>query len=303
MSGRRGIAQLLVLWTLLLLGTLAAGFALSMRSEAQAARNGIDGLRAYYQARTGVSRAIMLLSTFPASNLVWTRIEEEEEDAAYLVEIAGEGGKIDINAVSEEDLFYILRKGGLSDAEAERVRDAILDWIDADDDPRPFGSESAEYARMREPLFPRNGKLASVEELRYIAGITQEFYGRFLSRVFTVHGNASHVNVSEASGIVLGSMPGVSPEAVAEILEKRKEGFPSSPKDLADMATRGLLTQKGLSALSSEATSRVYEITSTGRAGRGVIHVVKCLVTVGGHGIDSVRILRWVDLAARGEEY
>ena len=306
MNGRRGIAQLLVLWALLLLGTLAAGFALSMRAEAQAARNGIDGLRAYYQARSGVSRAMMLLSTLPAESLSrGIRIEGEEEDAAYLVEIVGEGGKININSVQEDDLLEILERGGLQDEKAESVRDAILDWRDGDDDPRPFGAESAEYARLREPLVPRNGNLASVEELRYVIGVTQEFYGRFLSRVFTVYGSASRmeVNVSEASGIVLGSLPGVSPEAVEEIQAKQSEGVKFSSAVLADMASRGLLTQKGLSALSIRAFSQVYEITSTGQAGRGALHTVRCLASVEGRGRKSVKILRWVDLAARGEEY
>ena len=130
----RGIAQILVLWALLLLGTLAAGFALSMRTEAQAARNGVDDLRAYYQARTGVSRAIMLLSTFPADNVVRMRIEGGEGDCSYRVRVAGEGGKVDINFVAGDDLLEILRKGGLPDGDAESVRDAILDWKDADDD-------------------------------------------------------------------------------------------------------------------------------------------------------------------------
>lgn len=302
MNGRRGIAQLIVLWTLLLLGTLATGFALSMRAEAHAARNGIDSLRAYYQARTGISMAITLLSTLPAEELAGVLIEGEEEDASYYVKISGEGGKININTVSEDNLLEILMRGGLLAAEAESLRDAIFDWKDADDDPRPFGAESVEYAQMREPLFPRNENLASIEELRNVRGVTQELYDRFLSRVFTVHGSGAKVNASEASVIVLNSLPGVSSEAVAEILEKQKEGSKITLADLAGMEVRGLLTQKGLLMFSSGTSSQVYEVISTGRAGeRGVIHTVRCLVSVSGRGKDgkSARILRWVDLFIR----
>ena len=304
MSGRRGLAQILVLWALVLLGTLAGGFALSMRIEAQAARNEIDGLRAYYQARTGISIATMLVSSFPDGGMAGVNIEGGEEDAAYRVKIMGEGGKIDINLVTEDDLFEILLKGGLSGRDAESLRDAIFDWKDQDDDPRPYGAEAADYARLREPLIPRNGKFTSVEELRYVMGVTQELYDRFLSRVFTVHSNTSRVNVSEASRIVLASLPGVSPEAVEEILAIREEKETVSLSDLSNLASRNLLTQKGHYMLANKTASKVYEITSTGMAGR-VVHSVRCMVTVGGGGLGkkSAKMLRWVDLAAAyGEE-
>ncbi len=300
MKGDRGIAQLLVLWALLLLGTLAAGFSLSMRTEAQAARNGVDDVRAYYQARTGVSRAIMLLSTLPADNVARMAIEGENNDASYRVRVAGESGKVDINFVSEDDLLEILKKGGLPAEEAESLRDAILDWKDADDDPRPRGAEFPEYATLREPLRPRNGNLRSIGELRYVKGVTQEFYDRFLSRVFTAHGDFPQVNVLHAQEMVLRSLPGVSDEAVAEILAKRGEDLPIAPADLAEMAGRGLLTQKGLSMILGSRASRIYEITSTGRA-EGVFRTVRCLVEASGTGAGKVRIIGWLDLAPREE--
>ena len=70
MKGNRGVALLLVLWSLVLLGTLALAFSWSMRTEALAARNGIDEARAYFQARTGVNRAVMLLATLPPDNVL-----------------------------------------------------------------------------------------------------------------------------------------------------------------------------------------------------------------------------------------
>jgi general secretion pathway protein K len=302
MMGNRGIAQLLVLWALILLGTLAAGFSLSMRTEAQAARNALDDARAYYQARTGVSRTVMLLSTLPPDNVARMAIEGEDGDASYRVRIASESGKVDINSVSEEDLLGILKKGGLPDEEAEGVRDAILDWKDADDDPRPRGAEFPDYARLPEPLRPRNGNLRGVGELRYVMGVAPEYYDRFLSRVFTAHGNFPQVNAKYAPEIVLSSLPGVSKEAVAEILAKRAADLPVLPADLAEMAGRGLLTPKGLSLVSGGRVSRIYEIIARGRAGAAVFHTIRCLVEVSGTGGDRVKIIGWLDLAQREGE-
>ncbi|TFH29496.1 MAG: hypothetical protein E4G97_07135, partial [Deltaproteobacteria bacterium] len=137
----RGIALLLVLWALVLLGTLALGFSWSMRTEAMAARNGVDETRAYFQARTGVNRAVVLLASLSVDNVLAASITGEDGDASYAVRIESESGKMDVNLVGEEDLLEILKKGGLPEEEAEGVRDAILDWRDDDDNPRPRGAE------------------------------------------------------------------------------------------------------------------------------------------------------------------
>jgi general secretion pathway protein K len=297
MKGRRGLASVFVLWALLLLGTLALAFSLSMRTEAQAARNSVDDARAYYQARTGVARAIMLLSTVPPDNVIRTEIAGEDGDASYRVEVGCESGKVDVNFVSAENLLEILKKGGLPADDAEALRDAIEDWRDKDDDPRPRGAEYSDYARLKEPLQPRNANFRSVDELRYVRGVSAELHGRFLSRVFTTYSSSPQVNLLYAPKIVLDALPGVSPEAVAEILARRGGDPPLSPADLAAMEGKGMLTPRALAMISGRPLSRVYAITATGRAGPGVVHTVQCLAEVAGAGKNKVKILRWLDLA------
>ncbi len=301
MRGNRGVALILVLWALVLLGTLALGFSWSMRTEALAARNGIDEARAYFQARTGVNRAVMLLATLPPDNVLAAAIAGEDGDAAYEVRVESESGKLDVNAVGEEVLLEILKKGGLPEEEAESLRDAILDWRDEDDVVRPRGAERTEYAEMPEPVTPRNGKIRSVEELRYVKGVTPEFLRAFLSRVFTAHGNSPKVNFLRAPEVVLRSLPGVSVEAAERIVAGRVEEPPISAVDIAKMVGEGLLTAQGLALISGPTSSNVYSITATGRAGGDVIHVVRCLVEVSGSGGKNVKILGWMDKAPREE--
>ena len=121
MRGARGIAQLVVLWALLLLGMMAMSFSFAMRTEALAARNGVDAARAYYQARTGIHRAISLLSVSAADNVLREPFAGEDEDASYETRVTAEGGKIDINYVSETVLKEVLKNGGLSAEDAESV--------------------------------------------------------------------------------------------------------------------------------------------------------------------------------------
>jgi general secretion pathway protein K len=301
MKGNRGVALLLVLWALVLLGTLALGFSWSMRTEAMAARNGIDDARAYFQSRTGVSRAVALLASRPADNVLSATIAGEDGDESYDVRVEGESGKVDVNLVDDEVLLEILKRGGLPGEEAESVRDAILDWRDDDDVARPRGAERTEYGNMPETIVPRNGKLLGVQELSLVKGVTKEFYEVFLSRVFTTHGNSAQVNGLLAPEIVLRSLPGVSPEAVDRILEGRREEPPIAAGDLAAMEGEGLLTAQGLALLSGGASSNVFTITSTGRAGGDVIRVVRCLVEVSGSGGKRGKILEWMDKASRRE--
>ena len=301
MTGNRGVALLLVLWALVLLGTLALGFSWSMRTEAMAARNGIDETRAYFQARTGVNRAIVLLASLPADNVLAGAIKGEDDDASYEVRVESESGKVDVNLVGEEALLEILKKGGLPEEEAESVRDAILDWRDGDDVARPRGAERAEYAQMPEPVVPRNGKIRGIGELLYVKGVTKEFFEAFLSRVFTTHGNSAQVNLLRAPEIVLRSLPGVSAEAADRIVAGRRGESGISAVDLAAMVGEGLLTAQGLALLSGGSSSNVYTITATGKAGGDVTRVVRCLVGVSGSGGKGVKMLGWLDKAPRGE--
>ena len=56
----------------------------------------------------------------------------------------------------------------------EDVADAILDWLDADDEPREFGAEVDYYSMLPTPYMPTNGPLQSVEELLLVRGVTPE---------------------------------------------------------------------------------------------------------------------------------
>lgn len=301
MKGTGGVALLLVLWALVLLGTLALGFSWSMRTEALAARNGIDEARAYFQARTGVSRAVALLRSLPPDNVLAATIAAEDGDASYDVRVESESGKVDINLVADDVLLEMLRKGGVPDDETESVRDAVLDWRDEDDVARPRGAEASDYAQLPEPSSPRNGKILSFDELRFVKGVTPELFDRFLSRVFTVHGNSQRVNFLLAPEIVLRSLPGITPGAAAQIVARRAEDPPPSTAELLEIAGDGITPSVRFMVLSGGPSSNVYTITATGRAGNDVTRAVRCLVEVSGSGGKGVKMLGWRDKVSREE--
>jgi general secretion pathway protein K len=293
--GRDGIASLLVLWAMLLLGTLALSFSLAMRTEAQAARNGLDALRAYYQARSGVSRAVALLSALPPDNVLAMAIEAADGDAGYTVQVIPEGGKVDINAVPEAALKEILKKGGLDAERAEALGDAILDWRDPDDDRRPQGAEAADYAGLPEPLRPRNGKLATVEELQYVKGMDARFYDRFVSKVFTARNVGLAVDINTARVEVLRALPGISPEVAQAVLDRRKASrFGSSAEAFRFLLDAGVPSIDSM-RFSTQDTSHAFTVVSVGKAAGNASRTVSCLVEIGGIGENPVRMVSWKD--------
>jgi hypothetical protein len=76
-----------------------------------------------------------------------------------------ESSKFNIN--SENNSIFIL----VIDDMAFGVLDAILDWIDTDDEPRLLGVERDYYLSLETAYEPRNGLLRSIAELELIAGV------------------------------------------------------------------------------------------------------------------------------------
>ena len=68
---------------------------------------------------------------------------------------------------------------------SEQIADAILDWLDSDDQTREFGAEESYYLNLPSAYKPRNGPLTSLDELLQVQGVTPELlYGLDANRNF-----------------------------------------------------------------------------------------------------------------------
>ena len=91
----------------------------------------------------------------------------------------------------------------------EEIADAILDWMDTDDEPREFGAELEYYGSLATPYAPRNGPLQTVEELLLVRGISpQLLFGADANR----NGMADPHETSLLGGAtgMAGNMPGMA---------------------------------------------------------------------------------------------
>ena len=110
--------------------------------------------------------------------------------------------KIWLNLLSSEEFE-------LTEEEAENIIEAIVDWIDEDDDVFGFGgAESSYYQSLENPYSPRNGPMEFVEELLLIKGVTNElFYGTEevagLVDLVTPWGRDGKININTADPLLL----------------------------------------------------------------------------------------------------
>jgi DNA uptake protein ComE-like DNA-binding protein len=86
----------------------------------------------------------------------------------------------------------------------EQTADAVLDWIDADSEPRAQGAENEYYAGLPQPYAVRNKLPESLTELLLVKGVTRELlFGadRNYNRVVEPDELASEPQSSKASGL------------------------------------------------------------------------------------------------------
>ncbi len=87
------------------------------------------------------------------------------EDSRLRFGVTDTSSRLNLNTVSEASLL------ALPDMTPELV-DALLDYRDADDEPRPQGAEQEYYRELERPYWIKNGPFTTVEELLLVRGFT-----------------------------------------------------------------------------------------------------------------------------------
>jgi general secretion pathway protein K len=129
--------------------------------------------------------------------------------------------KIWINLLSAEEFE-------LGEEEAKGIVEAVVDWIDENDDALGFGgAESSYYQGLETPYAPRNGPMEFVEELLLVRGITPElYYGTAeipgLATLVTPYARDGKININTADPLVLGALSEqIEPDMVDGMLTYR----------------------------------------------------------------------------------
>ncbi|HPO92373.1 MAG TPA: type II secretion system protein GspK, partial [Phycisphaerales bacterium] len=178
----------MVLWAVVLVAIVLGAIQVYALRQSVDARRQVARVRALWAARAGVEAQVAALTAATLSpdaqspltvqsdleaaasgELQLARYDiQHEVPTGRLPGPADAHAKININTATREDLLL------LPDMD-ESIADAILDWIDRDDDTREFGAESGQYLGMRYPYLPRNAPFRSIQELELVVGVRPEF--------------------------------------------------------------------------------------------------------------------------------
>jgi type II secretory pathway component PulK len=144
------------------------------------------------------------------------------------IQVTPAGTRLDINSTSEDGLRALLDESGTSAAGADSLVDALIDWRDPDNEPRPLGAETAWYESKHRPA-PRNGPFASSLELRLVRGAEK------VAGLDTLVGvERERIWLDRAPLAVVATLPGMTTEALGKLEERRNAGRPIG--DLAAIA-------------------------------------------------------------------
>ena len=184
---RRGSALLTVLWLSAALAAIAFSLANTVLGETDRTSTEVDGLRCYYLAAgaihrayhrgtLGVHRAARKCAAFrraPTSSII------SFPSGNVHVEIIPETAKLDVNAVSVQDLFRLGVALGIEPERAQEIAAAIDDWR------RPAPASGSPFDGYYLSLIPSfrasHASIQEIEELLRVRGVTPDiFYGTYV---------------------------------------------------------------------------------------------------------------------------
>ncbi len=295
----RGVALISAMLVVTLTAVIAVGMATRQQIDIRRTANVLDADRSYQVALGVESWAVGLLGR----DLEDGKIDHLEEDwAKALPTTEVDGGKV---AGSIEDLQgrfnlnNLLDEKGVSSIDMQRLQrllknldiepglvQAILDWIDADVEPRfPNGAEEDSYLRQAPPYRNANAPFASISELRLVRGMEGEEYQR-LAPFITALPERTDININTAPAAVLMALADNLTQTDAEaLLESREE---EAFRDIDSLMKHNSLAGLKASPEGLGVTSRYFRVYGQAQQGRGRTQLASMLYRPKGKRIRVV---------------
>lgn len=199
--GQSGFALILVLWVLMIIGLLAAGYAHHTKTRVTDVRSHQTVVDLQWRSYAGLALAIAEIERVKATGAASPdQYACSFGDADVVAIIEDEQGKIDLNEVSPETVSALLVEMGTDKDDARQLALRLADYLDPDDFSRSSGNEATDFLQ-RGLAPPRNGRLISLRDLAGIPGWRQ-ISMQEISQHATVHSGRRQVDPASASDTV-----------------------------------------------------------------------------------------------------
>lgn len=257
----RGVVLFTVLIATAILATLVVDLIYFTQIDSEISANTRDDIKARYIAKSGVNvvagamKATVLEDLKEVSSLLTNQGEESDEiwsirvpvlpigDGNVSLTVVDERSKINLNALVNQSSNIVDKQVETELSELFRVLDvdtrksdlfiaSLINWLDhpiegGQNDQESSGAGADYYLGLENPYNIKNGPLDSVEEIRMIRGMDEEFFGKIKNYV-TAYPADKKVNFSTASkSVMIATLKGAAVSAI-----ERQES--SSPKELKD---------------------------------------------------------------------
>jgi general secretion pathway protein K len=211
---------MLVLWIVIVLGAIAVGVVSASRSSVDVVTTVRARAVARYAAESGVIAATARLQqllrqadTVEQQARLFQRLDQELAElrerrigqAWFQVAMLDLNSRIDLN-VSDERVLRSFFEGLFGERRGSELLDALQDWKDQNDSPRPQGAEAAEYLAAGSVFVPPNRPLQRLDELTRIKGFTDSI-ADVLAPLVTIRSNG-RVNINTAPEPVVVAVTG-----------------------------------------------------------------------------------------------
>ena len=252
MKPRGGFVLIAALWIVVAVTAIELHIATQTRADRLAVANSLESSRALAAAEAGVELARSRLhgnlreSALPAGAAVLeflgARSARSEVAAASLhigsarfaFRLRDTGESLNLNHADEEQLRRFLQGLRIDWGLADRIAQATIDWRDPDSAHRPRGAERDAYLRLGALALPANEPFGDVAEFRHIMGVTPEIYE--LARPYLTVDGPGLIDINTAPEPVLLSLPGITREAAAVLIERQSAGYPvRTVQELSDL--------------------------------------------------------------------
>ncbi|MFT5700787.1 MAG: general secretion pathway protein K [Desulforhopalus sp.] len=256
----RGMALLITIMTLSLLTAVTIQFHKETWHKLIVSDNFKRGVQLKSITDSGLSIALAALQNDLGENASdslldsWALLDQENLDLLFpagglQLIVRDLSGRLQINSIVEQKksgskaknsgtsddlrtiLFNVLMSEDFpvdDETEAGEMVDALVDWIDEDDNESDHGAETSYYQSLDEPYSARNGPVHNIEELLLVRGITPElFFGtgvtKGLKDILTAYGDDGKININTIEPVILMGMNPLITESLAEQFDEYRK--------------------------------------------------------------------------------